>query len=449
MEYYLGLPPNGSAHGPAIDHLIGLVHWLMLLLFVGWGIFFIYTLIRFRRSKQPQANYHGVKSHFSSYLEAGVLVAEIVLLVAFSIPLWSKRVDAFPAEKDATVVRIVAEQFAWNIHYPGRDGKFGKTSLSLVDQDNPLGLDRDDPDAKDDITALNQWNLPVSKPVIIYLTSKDVIHSLSLPDYRVKQDAIPGMSIPLWFTPTRTTAEIREELRQTFSIGELMKKVQKMSLPQMTKLAVKRGATHDDLMVMQDYTDNAGSLVLSKGDHLTGENMTKLVDAGVTEVSARPVANLDKYVSMEDYKDTAGGMVVAKSEALMEDQVTKLVESGLKEISTRPSANMDLYQAMESYSDKGGAPIISRGEALSEELITKLAEAGVSQVVIAPSTPTEIACAQLCGLGHFRMRGFMTVQTPEEFKKWYDDQEAQLTGGTTSEQTNGQASADTARVQQN
>src|SRR5258706_14200600 len=201
MEQFLNLPPDGSAHGPAIDNLIGLVHWLMAVLFVGWGAFYITTLFRFRKSKNPKANYSGVKSHLSSYLEVAVLVIEIVLLVFFSVPLWSKRVDAFPMEKDATVVKVVAEQFSWNVHYAGRDGKFGKTMLSLVDADNPLGLDRTDPDAKDDITTINQLYLPVGKPVIVNLSSKDVIHSFGIPPYRVKQDVIPGMSIPLWFTP--------------------------------------------------------------------------------------------------------------------------------------------------------------------------------------------------------------------------------------------------------
>ena len=105
MEQFLGLPPDGSAHGPAIDHLIVIVHWLMLILFVGWGSYYVYALFRFRKSKNPTANYTGVKSHFSNYVEVGVLVAEIVLLAAFSIPLWSKRVDAFPSESAATVVR--------------------------------------------------------------------------------------------------------------------------------------------------------------------------------------------------------------------------------------------------------------------------------------------------------------------------------------------------------
>src|SRR5437867_13167979 len=125
MEQFLGLPPDGSAHGPAIDNLIGIVHWLMVVLFVGWGIFYVFVLIRFRQRRNPKANYAGVKSHFSNYLEVGILIIEVILLVGFSIPLWSKRVDDFPPEKDAIHIHIVGEQFAWNIHYPGPDGKFG------------------------------------------------------------------------------------------------------------------------------------------------------------------------------------------------------------------------------------------------------------------------------------------------------------------------------------
>ena len=445
MEQFLGLPPDASQHGPAIDHLIGLVHWLMLILFVGWGAFYISTLVRFRRSKNPTANYAGVKSHYSSYIEVGVLVAEIVLLAAFSIPLWSKRVDAFPAEKDATIVRVVAEQFAWNIHYPGPDGKFGRTSIGLIDTDNPLGLDRTDPDAKDDIVTNNNLNLPVNKPVIVQLSTKDVIHSFNLPAFRVKQDAIPGMVIPVWFTPTKTTSEVREELRHSFSIADAMKRVRMLKLPELTHTAISAGSGHEDLMLMKEYTDSSGTIA-SKGDHLTAENATKLADAGMTDAPVRRVANLDKFVSMEDHKDSSGTAMISKNDPLSEDAVTKLVEAGVKEISARQMSNMDAFVVMESYNDKSGAVAANKGDALTEELLTKLADAGLSEVVIAPATPTEIACAQLCGLGHFRMRGYMTVQTPEEYKAWFDQQEAALTPASAPEQTPAQTGADSTQT---
>jgi cytochrome c oxidase subunit 2 len=203
MLGWLGLPVAASAHAGDVDRIMVLVHWLMLVLFVGWSVFFVTVLVRFRQGRQPAAHYHGVRARWAPWVEGGVLAAEIVLLVFFSIPVWSGRVDALPAERDSTVVRVVAEQFAWNVHYPGTDGQFGRTDIRLVNSDNPLGLDRRDPAAGDDITTINRMNLPIGKPVLVYLSTKDVIHSFGLPEMRIKQDTTPGISQPVWFTPTR------------------------------------------------------------------------------------------------------------------------------------------------------------------------------------------------------------------------------------------------------
>jgi cytochrome c oxidase subunit 2 len=204
MLNWLGLPVEASAHGARIDQIIVLVHWLMLVIFVGWLIFFVYVLVRFRRGAHPTATYEGAKGHWAKFVEVGVLAAEVILLVFFSIPTWSSRVDAFPAEQQSTVVRVVAEQFIWNIQYPGRDGVFGRTRRELVTNANPLGLDPTDPAAKDDVWTQNQLNLPLGRPVIVHLSSKDVIHSFGLPQMRVKQDVIPGVEQRVWFSPTRT-----------------------------------------------------------------------------------------------------------------------------------------------------------------------------------------------------------------------------------------------------
>jgi len=111
-----------------------------------------------------------------------------------------------PDEENAVRVRVVAEQFAWNAHYPGADGVFGRTDVKLVKVGlNPLGLDPNDPAGKDDVVTLNQLHLPVGRKVLIDLSSKDVIHSFFLPQMRVKQDAIPGQVIPIWFEPTMVT----------------------------------------------------------------------------------------------------------------------------------------------------------------------------------------------------------------------------------------------------
>jgi cytochrome c oxidase subunit 2 len=210
MTNWLGLPVLASATGGQIDGLIGWMHVFMFILFVGWGGFFVYTLVRFRRSRHPVANYAAVKSHASSYLEIAVAVVEGILLFGFSVPLWAARVDDIPPESEALVVQVTGEQFAWNVRYAGPDGVFGRTDIKLIDvQSNPLGLDQSDPAAKDDVTTLNQLYLPVNRPVIVKLRSKDVIHSFNVPEFRVKQDAIPGFTIPIWFVPNVTTTEMR------------------------------------------------------------------------------------------------------------------------------------------------------------------------------------------------------------------------------------------------
>jgi len=204
MREFLQFPVEASAHAAQIDRMTILTHWLMAILFIGWGTYFIFALIRFRSGANPKASYEGVKSHLASYVEWAVAGIELVLIVVFAIPAWASRVESFPQESQATVVRVVAEQFSWNTHYPGADGQFGRVDPKLMGAENPLGIDRSDPAAKDDIATINQLILPVNKPVIVHLTSKDVIHSFSLIQMRVKQDAIPGETIPVWFTPIVT-----------------------------------------------------------------------------------------------------------------------------------------------------------------------------------------------------------------------------------------------------
>jgi len=203
MLKYLGMPVQASTHAAELDQMTVLVHWLMLVMFVGWGIFFVFVLFRFRSSAHPKASYTGAKGKISKGTEVAVAVIEVLLLVFYWIPAWAKRVKAVPAESEAVVVRVVGEQFSWNVHYPGPDRTFGRTDIKLVTSDNPLGLDRADGAAKDDITEINQLNLPVDRPILVHLSSKDVIHSFGLFEMRVKQDAIPGMQIPVWFIPNR------------------------------------------------------------------------------------------------------------------------------------------------------------------------------------------------------------------------------------------------------
>jgi cytochrome c oxidase subunit 2 len=202
--YGYWLPLNVSTHGEAVDQLINVLHVFMALLFVGWGIFFVYCLIRFRQSANPTAQYEPIHAKPAKYIEIGVIVFEAVLLVGLSMPVWSDFKDALPSESEALTVHVMGEQFAWNVQYPGKDGVFGRKAPQFVTPENLLGLDPDDPNGKDDFNSINNLHIPVGRPILIKLTSKDVIHSFKVPVLRLTQDAIPGQEIPFWFNTTRT-----------------------------------------------------------------------------------------------------------------------------------------------------------------------------------------------------------------------------------------------------
>jgi cytochrome c oxidase subunit II len=197
------LPPDVSVHGAKIDQLMSVLHWFMLLLFVGWGVFFVYCLVRFRARPGHVAMYLPVKGIATKYIEGFVVVVEVFLLFGLSTPVWLAYKNNVPDAAKALHIRLVAEQFAWNFQYPGKDGKFGKSDASLISGDNPLGIDPEDPSGKDDLIAVNQLHVPVNRPVIVDVSSKDVIHSFNIPVLRVKQDTVPGQQIPIWFEATQ------------------------------------------------------------------------------------------------------------------------------------------------------------------------------------------------------------------------------------------------------
>ena len=201
LKKFLGLPPDVSGQGAGVDNLIFWVHLLMAVLFVGWLGYFFLVLFKFNRRANPKADYHGVTSHSSTYAEILVAAIEGALLIGLAIPLWAHAVEEFPKGKDVTTIKVIARQFEWDGWYPGTNGVFVAQDRKYVSGDNPFGFDKNDPNYKYNFTMARDFVVPVNKPVVVYITSMDVIHCFAIKPMRVAQDAIPGMSIPAWFKP--------------------------------------------------------------------------------------------------------------------------------------------------------------------------------------------------------------------------------------------------------
>lgn len=198
------LRPAASGHALSLDAVLYSVHAHMLLIFVLWLAVFIYALIRFRRGAHPEPRQHGVRGMWPAIAIGLVIIGDVVILVGLALPAWADRNQPPAAGVAPLEVRVTAEQFAWNIHYPGPDGLFGRTDASLINASNPAGIDRADAAAKDDIALLNVLTLPIDRTVVVQLMSRDVVHSFTLNEMRVKQDANPGMVSRVWFTPVVT-----------------------------------------------------------------------------------------------------------------------------------------------------------------------------------------------------------------------------------------------------
>jgi cytochrome c oxidase subunit 2 len=279
MMYGNWYPPQLSRHGGDIDRIIDVVHVFMLAIFIPWGLFFVYCLTKFRKREGNTARYHPIKAKVSKYGEILVAVVEVVLLLAFSMPVWAEYKNKPPTPEQRLEVRVIAEQFQWDFHYPGPNGKFGRTDPKLITASNVLGLVEDDPDGLDDIVRVNEFHIPVGVPIYLKLRSKDVIHSFDIPTMRVKQDVIPGMEIPIWFQANEDALSdrIREQMTKDYEVqGAEWYKLRHLIVaadvvdPKTKEVIIARGG---DL-----------GMNLQKGD----EMISRLQKAGVTTIKMQP-----------------------------------------------------------------------------------------------------------------------------------------------------------------
>ena len=197
------LPPLMSDRG-RID---GSIWWSLLVT----GIVFIITnlalaWLSWRYQEVPGAP-RASHWHDDTRLEWSWTLATAAIMFVFmfhALALWADINKDAPA--DAMTIEVTGQQFAWNVRYAGKDGMFGKTDHKLATQENPTGVDPSDPASKDDLRLLNNLVLVKDRPVRIQLRSMDVLHSFFLPNFRVKQDAVPGMTVTIWFTPKELTS---------------------------------------------------------------------------------------------------------------------------------------------------------------------------------------------------------------------------------------------------
>jgi len=198
-------PTTITEHGPRIDQQFLITIVVVGIAFVAAQIGLGWMVWRYGANSQNKDE-RALYTHGNNRLE--VLWTVITAVIFISLAVMGQRVWAqlhfSEAPADAFQVEVVAQQFAWNMHYPGRDGKFGRTDPSLIkeDENNFIGLDDRDPNARDDIMTTTLV-LPVNRPAELILRSKDVTHSFWVPQLRFKQDLVPGMMIKVHFTPTK------------------------------------------------------------------------------------------------------------------------------------------------------------------------------------------------------------------------------------------------------
>jgi cytochrome c oxidase subunit 2 len=197
------LPDLASVHGADIDRVFLLTLTICAVLFILLQGILAFLTYQYGKTGAERASYWvrpRLETRFA--LIAGIIIAGVDLtLFAFGDSSWFRLWE--PPPSGTPIVEVMGEQFAWNFRYAGPDGTFGRTDPSLISSTNPFGVDRTDPAAKDDIVSINQLHLPKGEPIRLRIRSHDVIHSFFLPYQRIKQDAVPGMQIEIWFIPQK------------------------------------------------------------------------------------------------------------------------------------------------------------------------------------------------------------------------------------------------------
>jgi cytochrome c oxidase subunit 2 len=183
-----------------VDFTIDITFWVTGAVFVAVNLFMAYCVIKFRYKKGARATYEPENKKLETWLTVLTSVGVAAMLTP-GLFVWAKFVDV---PEEAHVVEAVGQQWHWTYRYPGEDGKFGEVDAERISNDNPFGMDPDDPNGQDDVLVYHpEAHVPVDKPVKWLLRSKDVLHNFTVTEFRVKMDLVPGMQTFQWLTPTK------------------------------------------------------------------------------------------------------------------------------------------------------------------------------------------------------------------------------------------------------
>ncbi len=212
-NYMLGYGPHESAseHGGRIDSIFNITLVITGIVFVITHIALFWFAYKYRAKKGNKVLYI---PHDNKLEVIWTIIPAVVMtiLVVGGLDAWNDIMADVREDEDYMEIEATGYQFAWDIRYPGADGVLGARNYKLITATNPIGQDWEDVKNLDDIKP-DEIVLPVGKKVRVRITSRDVLHNFYLPHFRVKMDAVPGMPTYFVFTPTKTTAEYRAELK--------------------------------------------------------------------------------------------------------------------------------------------------------------------------------------------------------------------------------------------
>ena len=183
-----------------IDDTIILPFWVTGAVFVAVCLFMSYCVWQYRYRPDRKAEYKPEDKKLEFRL-TWLTALGVAALLAPGLIVWNKYITV---PENALKIEVVAYQWGWNYRLPGVDGILGKTSVGLINDDNPYGLDNNDPNSKDDILVMDaDLHLEINQPVKVELRSLDVLHNFYVPQFRAKMDTLPGIITYYWFIPEK------------------------------------------------------------------------------------------------------------------------------------------------------------------------------------------------------------------------------------------------------